>query len=65
MVKLPKDAGRIIKILMDKGFQAYAVGGCVRDSLLGLHPYDWDIATSAGLEELKKLFPEAKIISEK
>ena len=65
MVKLPKDAGRIIKILMDKGFQAYAVGGCVRDSLLGLHPYDWDITTSAGLEELKKLFPEAKIISEK
>ena len=34
MVKLPKDAGRIIKILMDKGFQAYAVGMC-RDSLLG------------------------------
>ncbi len=46
----------IINELEKNGFSAYAVGGCVRDSLLGLKPCDWDITTSATPEEVKKFF---------
>lgn len=55
-IKLPKHAENIIKILEDAGFEAYAVGGCVRDSMLGREPDDWDITTSARPEQVKKLF---------
>lgn len=41
---------------MDEGYEAYAVGGCVRDSLLSRVPHDWDITTNAKPEEVKKLF---------
>lgn len=47
MIILPKDVSRIIEILEDKNYEAYVVGGCVRDKLLGHIPKDWDIATSA------------------
>lgn len=53
---LPKDVENIIKIIEDAGFEAYAVGGCVRDSLLSREPDDWDITTSAKPEEIKALF---------
>ena len=43
MVKLPKQVKEIIKTLKDKGFDAYAAGQCVRDSLHGLKPLDWDV----------------------
>lgn len=65
MIKIPKEVKRIMKTLEDRQFKAYAVGGCVRDCLAGMKPYDWDVATSAGFEELTRLFPEAKVISEK
>ena len=65
MIKIPKEVKRIMKTLEDEKFKAYAVGGCVRDSLAGLKPYDWDVATSAGLEDLTRLFPDAKVVSEK
>lgn len=55
-IKLPKHAENIIKTLEDAGFEAYAVGGCVRDSMLGREPDDWDITTSARPEQVKKLF---------
>lgn len=55
-IKLPKHAENIIKTLEDAGFEAYAVGGCVRDSILGREPDDWDITTSARPEQVKKLF---------
>jgi len=65
MIKLPKEVSRIMKTLESKGYEVYAVGGCVRDSLLGKNPLDFDLATNAALDEMKALFPEAKVISEK
>ncbi|MCR4909098.1 MAG: HD domain-containing protein [Lachnospiraceae bacterium] len=53
---LPDNVSKIIRILEEAGFEAFAVGGCVRDSLLGRTPHDWDITTSARPQEVKKLF---------
>lgn len=50
------DAEQIIEKLNEHGFEAYVVGGCVRDSLLGKEPEDWDITTSAKPEEVKAIF---------
>jgi len=55
---IPKEVKTIIEKLEKKGFEAYAVGGCVRDFLLEKEPEDWDIATSAKPEEIQKIFPE-------
>ena len=55
-IRLPERVGRIIATLQDHGYEAYAVGGCIRDSLLGREPGDWDITTSAMPEETKALF---------
>lgn len=55
-IKLPETVGTILKTLRDAGFEAYAVGGCVRDSILGVTPKDWDITTSATPLETKALF---------
>ena len=55
-IKLPDDVQFIIHTLQSHGFEAYAVGGCVRDSILGREPGDWDITTSAMPEETKALF---------
>ena len=46
-IQLPEKVQYIIQALEGAGFEAYAVGGCVRDSLLGRVPDDWDITTSA------------------
>ena len=56
-IKIPGKAQYIIKTIEDAGFEAYAVGGCVRDSILGREPQDWDITTSARPEQVKALFP--------
>ena len=53
---IPKKAEWIIRELMAHGFEAYAVGGCVRDSILGRVPGDWDITTSARPEQVKQIF---------
>ena len=53
---LPEKVNSIISCLQDHGYEAYAVGGCVRDSILGRKPQDWDITTSAKPEEVKALF---------
>lgn len=55
-IELPPKVNRIISTLKEHGFEAYAVGGCVRDSILGRKPQDWDITTSATPEETKQLF---------
>lgn len=55
-IQLPEKVNTIIQTLQEHGYEAYAVGGCVRDSLLGREPEDWDITTSASPEETKKLF---------
>lgn len=53
---LPDDVKSIISRLISNGYEAYAVGGCVRDSIIRRVPGDWDITTSARPEEVKKLF---------
>ncbi len=55
-VHIPKKVNDIIEELMRHGYEAYAVGGCVRDMVLGREPEDWDITTSATPYEVKKIF---------
>ncbi len=55
-INLPEEVRYIIKTLSRAGYEAYAVGGCVRDSVLGREPDDWDITTSAEPNEVKRLF---------
>ena len=55
-ILLPEKVNMIIKTIQAAGFEAYAVGGCVRDSILGRIPDDWDITTSANPQEIKKIF---------
>lgn len=55
-IEIPEKAEQILRTLHDRGYEAYVVGGCVRDSLLGRHPEDWDVTTSATPAEVKALF---------
>ena len=55
-LKLPEEAVYIINTLNEHGFNAHAVGGCVRDGIMGKTPEDWDIATNARPEDVKSLF---------
>ena len=55
-IQIPKEVSGIIQTLVEHGFEAYAVGGCVRDSMIGRVPGDWDITTSALPLEVKELF---------
>ncbi len=55
-IHIPDKVNRIIEQLTKNGYEAYAVGGCVRDIMLGRTPEDWDITTSAKPAEIKKLF---------
>lgn len=55
-INIPIEARSIITILQSNGFEAYVVGGCVRDSILGKEPYDWDITTNALPEKTKNIF---------
>ena len=61
-IKIPDEVIYIINILESNGYEAYAVGGCVRDSLLGKEPKDWDICTSAIPEQTIKCFEGCHII---
>ena len=54
--KIDSKAEKIIKTLNSHGYEAYIVGGCVRDMILGRTPGDWDITTSAKPEETKACF---------
>lgn len=56
ILEIPKNAETILNILENAGYEAYVVGGCVRDSILGRTPDDWDITTSAKPEQVKELF---------
>src|SRR3989338_5367957 len=58
-VTIPKEIDEIGGILKDAGFDAYAVGGCVRDLLREHTPADWDIATNADPKEIQHLFPHS------
>ena len=62
MLTIPAGADFILRRLMENGFDAYVVGGCVRDSLLGLFPHDWDICTSARPEQMQAVFADCRVI---
>ena len=55
-IELPKHVAFIIGKLYENGYEAFAVGGCVRDAIMGRTPHDWDITTSARPEEVKAIF---------
>lgn len=57
IIRIPEKVNKIIGTLAAAGHEAYAVGGCVRDAILGREPADWDITTSASPPEVKELFP--------
>ena len=59
---LPCGAAYVLRALRAAGHEAYVVGGCVRDSLLGRVPVDWDVTTSALPEETKAVFSGAPVI---
>lgn len=59
-INLPYGATMIMSMLHLRGYDSYVVGGCVRDSLLGLTPKDWDICTSATPEQVKETFADTK-----
>ncbi len=61
-IAIPDNVMRAIGILEQNGYSAYAVGGCVRDSLLGYTPYDWDICTSALPDQTAECFDGFRII---
>lgn len=57
--EIPEEVAGIVSTLTEAGHEAYVVGGCVRDLLLGREPKDWDIATDATPERIQKFFPES------
>jgi tRNA nucleotidyltransferase (CCA-adding enzyme) len=57
-MKLPKEVQEIMTTLKEAGFEAYAVGGCIRDLLIGQEPKDWDVTTNAKPERIQELFPD-------
>lgn len=61
-IRLPRDAYRLLQTLRAAGHSAYVVGGCVRDSLLGRLPGDWDICTSARPDQLRAIFHDQRLI---
>ncbi len=58
---IPKEVKFVIQELEKNGFEAYIVGGCVRDVLRGVEPLDWDVATNAKPEQISKIFPKSFI----
>ena len=62
MMRLPEYAARALCRLENAGFEAWAVGGCVRDSLRGIRPHDWDLCTAAAPEEMLRVFEGEQVI---
>src|SRR3989344_918334 len=58
-INIPKEVAEVMHQLTEAGFEAYAVGGCIRDLLLKREPKDWDVTTNAKPEEIQGLFPDA------
>lgn len=61
MIKYPADVMNIAEILKENGYEAYAVGGCVRDAVMGREPNDWDMTTSCSPEKMLEIFENANI----
>ena len=58
-MKIPKEAKSAVEKLNKAGFEAFLVGGCVRDFLRDIEPEDWDVTTNAKPEEIRKIFPKS------
>ena len=65
MITLPNDILTMIETIEKAGCKAYAVGGSVRDALLGIEPADWDLAATATAQQIVGFFPGSRIIGEK
>lgn len=61
-INIPENVNFILDRLNGSGYEAFVVGGCVRDSILGIEPNDWDITTSAKPDEIKSVFQDYQII---
>lgn len=61
-IDIPQNANVIIHTLKNNGYTAYIVGGCVRDSIMGRKPHDWDICTSATPDQMLEIFMNYKVI---
>ncbi len=62
VMHLPGEVQQCIRRLEEAGYSAYAVGGCVRDQLLGLEPHDYDLCTSAVPEQICQVFSDCKLV---
>ena len=63
MIRLPAHAACAIERLEAAGFETWAVGGCVRDSLRGAVPHDWDLCTAARPEEMQTVFAGERVLA--
>ena len=61
-IAVPVEVNEALERLRNRGYEANPVGGCVRDSLLGLHPEDWDICTSARPDETAACFSDCRVL---
>ena len=61
-IKMPITVEFALSRLHSNGYEAYIVGGCVRDSIIGIQPHDWDICTSALPEQVQEIFKDLKVI---
>ena len=57
-INIPENAKKVIDQLNNSGFEAYAVGGCVRSAIMGIEPHDWDICTNAKPEQMERVFKD-------
>ena len=61
-IKIKPEANKIIHTLQKNGFEAYAVGGCVRNAVMGIEAKDWDICTDATPDRMKQIFSGYKTV---
>ncbi|WP_281693241.1 CCA tRNA nucleotidyltransferase [Agathobaculum desmolans] len=62
MMRLPEHAARAVAALEAAGYQTWAVGGCVRDSLRGAAPHDWDLCTAARPDQMQAVFAGGRVL---
>ena len=61
-IRIPAGVGRVLEALEAAGWESYVVGGCVRDSLLGRTPHDWDVCTAAPPKAVEAVFAAERVL---